>query len=69
MSYGRILLSETVYSDKMMLKRKLANIHCLILMYIFRSTKAISFNDYYKTWSGIATSKATEYYRSPCKVI
>uniref|UniRef100_A0A452QZI5 Ubiquitin conjugating enzyme E2 U n=1 Tax=Ursus americanus TaxID=9643 RepID=A0A452QZI5_URSAM len=30
-----------------------------------RSTKAISFNDYYKTWSGIATSKATEYYRSP----
>uniref|UniRef100_G1M992 Ubiquitin-conjugating enzyme E2 U n=1 Tax=Ailuropoda melanoleuca TaxID=9646 RepID=G1M992_AILME len=30
-----------------------------------QSTKAISFNDYYKTWSGIATSKATEYYRSP----
>ncbi|XP_043431110.1 LOW QUALITY PROTEIN: ubiquitin-conjugating enzyme E2 U [Prionailurus bengalensis] len=30
-----------------------------------RSTKAVSFNDYYKTWSGIATSKATEYYRSP----
>ncbi|XP_073752720.1 inactive tyrosine-protein kinase transmembrane receptor ROR1 isoform X1 [Callorhinus ursinus] len=32
---------------------------------LIRSTKAISFNDYYKTWSGIATSKATEYYRSP----
>ncbi|XP_077748246.1 ubiquitin-conjugating enzyme E2 U isoform X2 [Canis aureus] len=29
-----------------------------------RSIKAVSFNDYYKTWSGIATSKATEYYRS-----
>nr|XP_055160641.1 ubiquitin-conjugating enzyme E2 U [Nyctereutes procyonoides] len=28
------------------------------------SIKAVSFNDYYKTWSGIATSKATEYYRS-----
>ncbi|KAI5243764.1 Ubiquitin-Conjugating Enzyme E2 U [Manis pentadactyla] len=34
-----------------------------------RSIKAVSFHDYYKTWSGIATSKATEYYRSPCKVI
>ncbi|XP_039089376.1 ubiquitin-conjugating enzyme E2 U isoform X3 [Hyaena hyaena] len=31
-----------------------------------RSTKAISFNDYYRTWSGIATSKATGYYRNPC---
>ncbi|KAF0879697.1 UBE2U enzyme, partial [Crocuta crocuta] len=30
-----------------------------------RSTKAISFNDYYRTWSGIATSKATGYYRNP----
>ncbi|XP_029803886.1 ubiquitin-conjugating enzyme E2 U isoform X3 [Suricata suricatta] len=30
-----------------------------------RSTKAISFNDYYKTWSGIATSNATGCYRSP----
>nr|XP_025839023.1 ubiquitin-conjugating enzyme E2 U isoform X2 [Vulpes vulpes] len=29
-----------------------------------RSIKAVSFNDYYKTWSGIATSKATEHYRS-----
>ncbi|XP_021557750.2 ubiquitin-conjugating enzyme E2 U-like [Neomonachus schauinslandi] len=36
---------------------------------LIRSTKAISFNDYYKTWSGIATSKATEYYGSPCKVV
>lgn len=68
MSYGRIL-PETVYSDKIILKRKLANTHCLILMYIFRSIKEISFNDYYKTWSTIATSKATEHYRSSCKVI
>ncbi|XP_076976834.1 ubiquitin-conjugating enzyme E2 U isoform X5 [Tamandua tetradactyla] len=30
-----------------------------------RSIKAIPFNDYYKTWSGIATSKATECYRAP----
>ncbi|XP_037665358.1 ubiquitin-conjugating enzyme E2 U [Choloepus didactylus] len=30
-----------------------------------KSIKAIPFNDYYKTWSGIATSKATEYYRAP----
>lgn len=69
MSYGRVLLSETVYSDKIILKKKLANTHYLILMYIFRSIKAVSFNDYYKTWSGIATSKATEYYRSSSKVI
>ncbi|XP_012657135.1 ubiquitin-conjugating enzyme E2 U [Otolemur garnettii] len=27
--------------------------------------KAVSFSDYYKTWSAIATSKATEYYRTP----
>ncbi|XP_053448179.1 ubiquitin-conjugating enzyme E2 U isoform X1 [Nycticebus coucang] len=27
--------------------------------------KAVSFSDYYKTWSVIATSKATEYYRAP----
>ncbi|XP_004369073.1 ubiquitin-conjugating enzyme E2 U [Trichechus manatus latirostris] len=32
---------------------------------LVRSVKAISFNDYYKTWSVIATSKATEYYRTP----
>ncbi|XP_058993158.1 ubiquitin-conjugating enzyme E2 U isoform X1 [Mustela lutreola] len=31
---------------------------------IIRSIKEISFNDYYKTWSTIATSKATEHYRS-----
>uniref|UniRef100_A0A4W2GJA9 Ubiquitin-conjugating enzyme E2 U n=3 Tax=Bos TaxID=9903 RepID=A0A4W2GJA9_BOBOX len=30
-----------------------------------RSIKPVSFSDYYKTWSGIATSKATEYYRTP----
>ncbi|XP_008058693.1 ubiquitin-conjugating enzyme E2 U [Carlito syrichta] len=30
-----------------------------------RPIKPVSFNDYYKTWSRIATSKATEYYRSP----
>ncbi|XP_070324144.1 ubiquitin-conjugating enzyme E2 U isoform X8 [Odocoileus virginianus] len=30
-----------------------------------RSIKSVSFSDYYKTWSGIATSKATEYYRTP----
>ncbi|XP_023441918.2 ubiquitin-conjugating enzyme E2 U isoform X1 [Dasypus novemcinctus] len=30
-----------------------------------RSIKAIPFNDYYKTWFGIATSKATEYHRAP----
>ncbi|KAM9106687.1 ubiquitin-conjugating enzyme E2 U [Megaptera novaeangliae] len=30
-----------------------------------RSIKSVSFNDYYKTWSGIATSKATDYYRTP----
>ncbi|XP_069334128.1 ubiquitin-conjugating enzyme E2 U [Eulemur rufifrons] len=29
------------------------------------TVKTVSFNDYYKTWSGIATSKATEYYRTP----
>ncbi|XP_047387263.1 ubiquitin-conjugating enzyme E2 U isoform X5 [Sciurus carolinensis] len=32
---------------------------------LVRSVKSISFNDYYKTWSTIATSKATEYYRIP----
>ncbi|XP_074190948.1 ubiquitin-conjugating enzyme E2 U isoform X8 [Rhinolophus sinicus] len=31
-----------------------------------RSIK-ISFDDYYKTWSEIATSKAAECYRTPCK--
>ncbi|XP_073644805.1 ubiquitin-conjugating enzyme E2 U isoform X4 [Tursiops truncatus] len=30
-----------------------------------RSIKSVSFYDYYKTWSRIATSKATEYYRTP----
>uniref|UniRef100_F1MR99 Ubiquitin-conjugating enzyme E2 U n=2 Tax=Bos taurus TaxID=9913 RepID=F1MR99_BOVIN len=30
-----------------------------------RTIKPVSFSDYYKTWSGIATSKATEYYRTP----
>ncbi|XP_008591719.1 PREDICTED: ubiquitin-conjugating enzyme E2 U, partial [Galeopterus variegatus] len=30
-----------------------------------KAIKVVSFNDYYKTWSGIATSKATEYYRTP----
>uniref|UniRef100_A0A8C3WGQ2 Ubiquitin conjugating enzyme E2 U n=1 Tax=Catagonus wagneri TaxID=51154 RepID=A0A8C3WGQ2_9CETA len=30
-----------------------------------RSIKSVSFSDYFKTWSGIATSKATEYYRTP----
>nr|XP_025839027.1 ubiquitin-conjugating enzyme E2 U isoform X6 [Vulpes vulpes] len=34
-----------------------------------RSIKAVSFNDYYKTWSGIATSKATEHYRSSCMLL
>uniref|UniRef100_A0A8C8YUX5 Ubiquitin-conjugating enzyme E2 U n=1 Tax=Prolemur simus TaxID=1328070 RepID=A0A8C8YUX5_PROSS len=29
------------------------------------AVKTVSFNDYYKTWSGIATSRATEYYRTP----
>ncbi|XP_040144716.1 ubiquitin-conjugating enzyme E2 U isoform X7 [Ictidomys tridecemlineatus] len=32
---------------------------------LVRSIKSISFNDYYKTWSRIATSKATESYRAP----
>ncbi|XP_058393018.1 ubiquitin-conjugating enzyme E2 U isoform X1 [Diceros bicornis minor] len=32
---------------------------------VIRSMKAVSFNDYYKTWSGIATSKATDHYRTP----
>ncbi|XP_072831859.1 ubiquitin-conjugating enzyme E2 U isoform X2 [Vicugna pacos] len=32
---------------------------------VIRSVKSISFNDYYKTWSEIATSKAMEYYRTP----
>ncbi|KAM6168321.1 ubiquitin-conjugating enzyme E2 U [Erethizon dorsatum] len=31
-------------------------------------SKVISFDDYHKTWCGIATSKATEYHRRPCKV-
>uniref|UniRef100_A0A3Q2HVL3 Ubiquitin-conjugating enzyme E2 U n=1 Tax=Equus caballus TaxID=9796 RepID=A0A3Q2HVL3_HORSE len=30
-----------------------------------RSIKVVSFDDYYKTWSGIATSKPTDYYRTP----
>nr|XP_044605306.1 ubiquitin-conjugating enzyme E2 U isoform X7 [Equus asinus] len=34
-----------------------------------RSIKVVSFDDYYKTWSGIATSKPTDYYRTPCKMI
>ncbi|XP_004483721.2 ubiquitin-conjugating enzyme E2 U isoform X2 [Dasypus novemcinctus] len=34
-----------------------------------RSIKAIPFNDYYKTWFGIATSKATEYHRAPCLLL
>uniref|UniRef100_A0A8D1MD76 Ubiquitin-conjugating enzyme E2 U n=1 Tax=Sus scrofa TaxID=9823 RepID=A0A8D1MD76_PIG len=29
------------------------------------SIKSVSFNDYFKTWSEIATSKATECYRTP----
>uniref|UniRef100_A0A8C0CE32 Ubiquitin conjugating enzyme E2 U n=1 Tax=Balaenoptera musculus TaxID=9771 RepID=A0A8C0CE32_BALMU len=37
---------------------------CLHIV-ICQSIKSVSFNDYYKTWSGIATSKATEYYRTP----
>lgn len=36
---------------------------------LIRSIKSVSFNDYFKTWSEIATSKATECYRTPCKVI
>ncbi|XP_032152638.1 ubiquitin-conjugating enzyme E2 U [Sapajus apella] len=30
-----------------------------------RSIKGVLFSDYYQTWSGIATSTATEYYRTP----
>ncbi|XP_006147595.1 ubiquitin-conjugating enzyme E2 U [Tupaia chinensis] len=30
-----------------------------------KSIKTVSFIDYYETWSNIATSKATEYYRTP----
>ncbi|XP_016855872.1 ubiquitin-conjugating enzyme E2 U isoform X3 [Homo sapiens] len=30
-----------------------------------RPIKTTSFSDYYQTWSRIATSKATEYYRTP----
>ncbi|XP_020953435.1 ubiquitin-conjugating enzyme E2 U isoform X9 [Sus scrofa] len=32
---------------------------------LIRSIKSVSFNDYFKTWSEIATSKATECYRTP----
>ncbi|XP_049735442.1 ubiquitin-conjugating enzyme E2 U isoform X5 [Elephas maximus indicus] len=30
-----------------------------------KSVKDVSFNDYYETWSVIATSNTTEYYRTP----
>ncbi|XP_006862564.1 PREDICTED: ubiquitin-conjugating enzyme E2 U [Chrysochloris asiatica] len=32
--------------------------------YISRSVQAVSFDEYHETWSGIATSKANEYYRT-----
>uniref|UniRef100_H0VGK8 UBC core domain-containing protein n=1 Tax=Cavia porcellus TaxID=10141 RepID=H0VGK8_CAVPO len=35
---------------------------------IFRPSKVISFDDYYKTWCRIATSKTMEDHRRPCKV-
>ncbi|XP_013369888.1 PREDICTED: ubiquitin-conjugating enzyme E2 U isoform X2 [Chinchilla lanigera] len=34
-----------------------------------RPPKVISFDDYHKTWCGIATSKATESHRRPCKCL
>uniref|UniRef100_A0A8D2HYT3 Ubiquitin-conjugating enzyme E2 U n=1 Tax=Urocitellus parryii TaxID=9999 RepID=A0A8D2HYT3_UROPR len=38
---------------------------CIRIILCLKSIKSISFNDYYKTWSRIATSKATESYRAP----
>uniref|UniRef100_A0A674JR77 UBC core domain-containing protein n=1 Tax=Terrapene triunguis TaxID=2587831 RepID=A0A674JR77_9SAUR len=37
----------------------------LLCIYIFRRITTISFEDYHRMWSGIATSKAAEHFKAP----
>uniref|UniRef100_A0A7M4EW30 Ubiquitin conjugating enzyme E2 U n=1 Tax=Crocodylus porosus TaxID=8502 RepID=A0A7M4EW30_CROPO len=37
----------------------------LFCIYSYRRITSISFEDYHRTWSGIATSKAKEYFKAP----
>uniref|UniRef100_A0A8C3TDP2 UBC core domain-containing protein n=1 Tax=Chelydra serpentina TaxID=8475 RepID=A0A8C3TDP2_CHESE len=41
----------------------------LLCIYIFRRITTVSFEDYHRMWSGIATSKAAEHFKAPCKMI
>uniref|UniRef100_A0A8C4Y443 Ubiquitin conjugating enzyme E2 U n=1 Tax=Gopherus evgoodei TaxID=1825980 RepID=A0A8C4Y443_9SAUR len=37
----------------------------LLCIYVFRRITTISFEDYHRMWSGIATSKAAEHFKTP----
>uniref|UniRef100_A0A8C9QE25 Ubiquitin-conjugating enzyme E2 U n=1 Tax=Spermophilus dauricus TaxID=99837 RepID=A0A8C9QE25_SPEDA len=53
------LLQEPLQRKEVLMRK------CIRIILCLKSIKSISFNDYYKTWSRIATSKATESYRAP----
>uniref|UniRef100_G1PG89 Ubiquitin-conjugating enzyme E2 U n=1 Tax=Myotis lucifugus TaxID=59463 RepID=G1PG89_MYOLU len=56
------LIVQRLFREK--LPSNLQTTHCLTLIYVLRAIR-VSFDDYHKTWSDLATSKAAESFRTP----